>query len=493
MVGKRFTSLRRHKLLAVLLLVGLYFLVILPQFSQMDSRFFMPSTAGLRGLAWYLSGSYSRAAVSYRQHLRDTVAAGASFGDPAYDTYLRGDSLGARSLARQAIQQDNSRLEGLLTLGELAIQDHDLDQAQQVLVEALALEPRNYDALLLSSVAYAQAGQYDQAVTAVSQAVRQQRTETRITAFLSVLHMTGDLAGRPTRERPNCLLAHYYRYLRIFDSSNASLAITSAERAIEEGDRPGDAWVTIGIVQYREGAGDEVLPSFLKALEADQRNQDAYVWAAKLYGERGDLENEYRIRKAAFQALPEETYADYMPFLVDKIGDYTEALRLSLANLHDRPQDADVLYYVGLLYHRLGDEDRARRYLEAALQYDASNAYLYLNYGALLLDMWRPQEAIAVFSKAIALRPSWPELYTNLGNAYVDARRFREAATAYETAIRLGDNGVPIHSTLCVVYEFSGAFERAVTECELVLARDPGNTSASRMLTHAKKNVRAPR
>lgn len=107
--------------------------------------------------------------------------------------------------------------------------------------------------------------------------------------------------------------------------------------------------------------------------------------------------------------------------------------------------------------------------------------------------MWRPQEAIAVFSKAIALRPSWPELYTNLGNAYVDARRFREAATAYETAIRLGDNGVPIHSTLCVVYEFSGAFERAVTECELVLARDPGNTSASRMLTHAKKNVRAPR
>jgi tetratricopeptide (TPR) repeat protein len=69
----------------------------------------------------------------------------------------------------------------------------------------------------------------------------------------------------------------------------------------------------------------------------------------------------------------------------------------------ENPEDADVLFTLGLLNKREGKYDTAERYYKRALQYD----------------------------------PNWPELISNLGNVYLSTHRSEEAVTHYERAISL--------------------------------------------------------
>jgi len=384
---------------------------------RMDGVWFQPSPAGAWALAKYLAGDYAGAARAYRTHYRDAVASGWSSGDPALDALLAGDLDRAASASRTGTSGERGFL---LTMSDIALERGHPDEAMVFLRRALERSPDDVEALLLASLAHARAGAPGEAIVTLTHALRQSAVGARVTISLRILETTGELARRQGVERQPCLLAHYHRYLSVFDASNGRRALDYAEQAIRAADRPADAYLVRGILLDRQGQRDRALEAFLKALEIDPRHADAYRWATFIYSERGDLRNEYRIARAAFDATPTN------PFYLEHLDH--------------------------VLMERLGDPHGAIAVYQQAIRLEPANPVLHEGLGRALHRLDRADEAIAAYRQAAEIAPRRYQPHTGLAGVYHGGRRYREAIAEYETAVRLGEPALEARVALCVAY-----------------------------------------
>lgn len=484
----------RPVLLALALLASVLLIVLLAYRPwRLDERFLRFSAPGLMGLARYLAGDYAGAARAYRSDLRLRMEGHPDRFGPAWRALVAGDLAEAKRAAQAEASTMGPATQALLTLGEIALAEGAPAEALRIFDDILRGEVDQFDALLLGSVAHARLGAYGSAVGALNRALRHNRVETRPTSFLSALETAGDLARMPPARRPWCLLAHYHRYLRIYDPSNGRLAIRNAERAVEVGDRPDDAYLTIGIVHRRHQRPDLALQAFLHAIEANPRHPEALRWAAGIYSDRGDLASEYRLRKAAFEAAPDDPYhADHFyDLLFTKLGDYVQALALTRRSLERNPEDRESLARLGAIYRALGDDEQALDLYRKALVVAPRDPALHEGVGWLLLSADRPDEARAAFETALALHPSWAFAHVGLGAVHQRQRRYREAIAAYERGLRLGglENADRLLA-LCSLYSQMAAFDRAEWCARRALAMDPHHTGGHHLLEDARFNLK---
>src|SRR5205823_3315906 len=128
-----------------------------------------------------------------------------------------------------------------------------------------------------------------------------------------------------------------------------------------------DAYVTLGVLNEKAGRPDDALAAFEAARQADPRHAEAHRWAAVMYGQRGDLLNEYRAITMALEVSGELFYADhFFEVAVNKIGDPARAAAL----LEPLVARAPAAIAEAELARRLGDQDGQLRVLlrEAGLR-----------------------------------------------------------------------------------------------------------------------------
>jgi tetratricopeptide (TPR) repeat protein len=407
----------------------------------MDERFFRASLPGAEALVRYTVGDYAGAARAYRAH----YATG-------YEPLL-----GLRSFPSLADKKSSTKpgdVQGLLTEGETALARNDLDAAGEAYARVLALETDQYDALLLTAVIQSRRGRYGEAIQTLNRALRQWRTETRIPTFLTVLETTGELAQLPEGTRPLCLLAHYHRYLRIFDHAQAASAIRYAEAAIAVKDHADDCWFTIGMVYRRQDKLHASLEALLHAIEINPRHAGALHAAGDIYQERGDLLNERRMRAGALAAAPNDVfYAEpLLDLLIVRAGDFHEALTVAETIRTLQPQNALATERLGEAYMLLGEYAVAERYLREALARDGGMVRAHFALAWALMQQRRYDEAIKEYRVSIALAPFEAGFYLPLANLYGRQRRYQEVIKVVTGAIRLGHQDANIYVLLCSAY-----------------------------------------
>lgn len=463
-------------------------------FSQMDGRFFHSSLSGTKGLVLYEIGHYRAAAEAYRSLLQE-IYAERETSDPAWDALMRGDLETAESLSRDALEKDPSNIHPLLNLGEIALERGDLDGALRHFDQLLRRESDQFDALLLSAVARAKGGAYPEAIDLLNRALRTPNTEDRITSFLWALKTTGELTELPRWERPLGLIAHLYRYLRIYDSSNERKAISYAKWAIDVGDRPDDAYLTLGVIAFKNRKNEEALASFLKAIETNPYNAEAHRRAAQVYSDRGDLANEYRMTREAYLKAPkDEFYADALSsFLTEKIGDYHQALLLAEHFLRGQPDNVTLLDRAGYLSGMIGNREQALEYFRRGQTLEPDNPRFYEAIGFTLNELGRTEEATEAYQTALSIDPQRPKAYIGLATLYQKEQRYPEAIEAYETAFQLGYDRSKMLTNLCTLYHRMSNFAEAVSCLNAVLSEDPRNALAEHLLSYAMANLPAGR
>jgi len=481
---------RRGAVVVTIVLV-LVWLFLRQQVVRMDARFFRLSVPGIHGLLLYLTGDYRGAARAYRAHLRRAIENGDSLGDPAFDALVAGNLDVAERRAKEALEDNATAIHALLTLGEIALERRDHAQAREIFGLVLQRHPDQFDALLLQSVVQARAQDHSAAVATLNRAFRTNTVETRPTAFLSALETAGELARRPAEEQPLCLLAHYYRYFRIFDPSNARPASRYARKAIAAGDRPADAYLTLGVLYSKEGRREQALEAFLKAVEVDPRHAEAYRWAAQMYADRGDLPNEYRMARGAFLAAPADPFylRDYHWVLTEKLGDYRQALAVAQAAVAITP-DVEVHWRLGYLYGFLGDDDRSVVHYRQAAKLDPGNPELAEGIGNGLRRLGHLEEAIGAYRQALAISPQRGRTRVLLAGLHHDRGRYQDAIREYERAFALGERDATAFENLCALYHVTSRFARAQDCFQAVLAADPQNPRALRLLPEIRENLR---
>ena len=493
LTGEQILSFLAKRWRAGLALLAVVIWIVAHQYlSDMDGRLFQRSLPGTKAFGLYLLGYYSEAAASYRAHYAQAIQEGWTSRDPSQDAILQGDLPRAKTLADQLSRKPMGDIPALLDLGEIAIEEKQYRQALELFSKVLEKERDQFDALLLSSIAHTRLGAYAEAIDSLNRALRYWRTEWRISSFLSALKTTGELAALPKAERPLCLLAHYYRYLRIYDRSNARTSIAYAKAAIAAGDHSDNAHLNLGTISYRRNKKEQALQHFLKAIEINSKNALAYRWAAWVYSGRGDLPNEYRMLKAAYEASPEDPFyiEDLGHFLREKLGDYHQALTLSLTALEKNPTNVAELGWTGYFYSALGDEERALRYYGKAIGLEPQNPFLRESLGITLSDMGRTEEAIQAYQKSISINPYRPGPYTRLAYIYATTERFREAKDHYEKAFRHGERDLGSYEALCGLYHQLGEFEPAAKCLQWLLTVDPDNAPARHLYSYTLKNLR---
>ena len=456
---------------------------------RMDWVFFQPSPAGAWALGQYLAGDYAGAARAYRAHFREAVASGWSSGDPALDALLAGDLDRAASAARTDTSGERAFL---LTMGDVALERGRPDEALAYLRQALERAPDDVEALLLASLAHARHAAAGEAIASLNLALRQNDVGSRPTIFLRMLETTGELARREGPERRPCLLAHYHRYLRVLDPSNGRKAIGYAEEAIRAADRPADAYLALGIVLEKQGRRDQALAAFLKAVEIDPRHAEAYRWAAFIYSERGDLLNEYRIARAAFEAAPTDPfYVKHLDHvLMERLGDPHGVIAVMQRAVELNPDNVRAHERLGYAWGFIGNQARSLSHYQQAIRLEPDNPVLHEGLGWALSHLDRTEEAIAVYRRAAEVGPRRYQPHTALAGVYHHERRYREAIAEYETALRLGEPHPRQHAALCAVYHVVSEFQRAADCFRQVLRRDPNNALAQRLLPESVDNAR---
>ena len=145
--------------------------------------------------------------------------------------------------------------------------------------------------------------------------------------------------------------------------------------------------------------------------------------------------------------------------------------------------------------------DEAIAQFHHAIELTPDNAPLYLNLGAVYIDMGEPKrfpEAEQMLRKSIALDPSYPA-YTNLGYLYIQQHKYSEAAEAVEKALQLNDKDYMTWGNLALAYEglkdkekADKAHDREIVLLEQAAHDTPRDAIVQSMLglLYAKKKLR---
>jgi tetratricopeptide (TPR) repeat protein len=340
--------------------------------SQLSWDLVQVSRTGPRALAHYLAGNYREAARAYQAGLRGEVTLPYT-NDPAGSWALRaGDLDEAERRARTTLALVPSALEPQITLAELALERGKPPEAVRAFAAVLRRNPDHVDALYLGAVAMARAGDPGAAIQSLNRALRAGSAGGRDAVLYRIMELAGELRERPPGQQPLCLLAHLHRYLRIFDERHGLTAMSYARQAIAAGDRPADAYLTLGIMHDKRGEYEAARRAMRQAIAADPRHAEALRWLAVEAQKEGDPLVQYQMITKAFEAAPTDPFylRDLEHILVTRLGDplgmatlMQQAIALDATNAEAHAQLAKALVL-------LGDPAGARQHAKrvAALQ-----------------------------------------------------------------------------------------------------------------------------
>ena len=193
-------------------------------------------------------------------------------------------------------------------------------------------------------------------------------------------------------------------------------------------------------------------------------------------------------RYEALSSLGSDDYQDYktlgdLYWLIDQPED-AERAYMQASALRFGEQTKEYYQYLYGIFLRLGEEDRAYEYINAAIELEPSaDTYLIAGYAAAASGS--TEEAAILLDKALQADPDQDYMiaaYTALGNLYLQEEKFDEAIAAYQKGIEQGyykmDWGTDFYLKIGNVYEAMGDNEKALDYYRWLERYDPASSGA---------------
>ncbi|MDX2229841.1 MAG: tetratricopeptide repeat protein [Leptolyngbyaceae cyanobacterium bins.349] len=166
-------------------------------------------------------------------------------------------------------------------------------------------------------------------------------------------------------------------------------------------------------------------------------------------------------------------------------GRLVEAEQLYEAILLQQPNQADVLYLLGLVNHQRGCLDTAVRWYQQAIAVKPDYTDAHNNLGVLLVQQGDLQQATVHYRAALQTTPNNPRIHANLGVILQQLGQFAAAISHYQAAIQLQPNLAVAHSNLGHALKELGQLDPAIGHYHTARQLMPTNPDAYRELGDA--------
>lgn len=303
-----------------------------------------------------------------------------------------GDPAAAEAALRRGLEvrEDDLALYGALArtrrargdrVGEIAIYE-----------EILERHPGHHATLLARAEAELALGRSDQAVATLEQVV----------------------GSHPDDLRSMLRLA-FLRYEREEFAQAAELF----EEALGQQPEQHEVAYFLGVVRRRLGEEEAALAAFERIPEDHDRYADARTQIAAIFERRGELAAAIEEVERARAHTPGRPLDLYLASLQAKGGDIEEALAFLQSLLEESPDDAEVLYNIGVIHGEARNVDEAIRYMKIVLGLEPDHAgalnYVGYTWAERGTNLDRAEEMIA---RALELKPGDGYITDSLGWVY---------------------------------------------------------------------------
>ncbi len=130
----------------------------------------------------------------------------------------------------------------------------------------------------------------------------------------------------------------------------------------------------------------------------------------------------------------------------------------------------EVVSPFGTKFYAQPDEKNVIAEAEKKLEANPQNIELLIALGRAQASVWRYRDAIATYTRGIALEPQNAMLYRHRGHRYISTRQFDRAVIDMDNAAKLNDKNFDIWYHLGLAYYLKGNFDKAAAAYEKCLA-----------------------
>jgi tetratricopeptide (TPR) repeat protein len=332
----------------------------------------------------------------------------------------------AKSVAQWLIDHEAEGVRGYIALAEVTERMGDAPGAEAVLRQGLAKHPG--DLALFGALARSRRERGDRVgeigIYREILVLHEDHHATLLALAEAQIALGQEDEATATLERveaahPDDLRTLLQLGFRNFEAGDFASAERRFAQALAQQPEQHEVAYFLGVVQRRMGKIDEATASFDRIPPEHERYADGRVQVAGIHEKRGDFAAAQLEVEKAREVEPSRPLDLYAASLRAKGGDVAGAIAFLEGLLEESPEDAEVLYNIGVIHGEARNVEEAIRYMRIVLGLNPDHASA-LNYvGYTFAERGENlDEAEAMIARALELRPDDGYITDSLGWVY---------------------------------------------------------------------------
>ena len=333
-------------------------------------------------------------------------------------------------------------------LAALALEEKNKAEAEKLLTEVLAVDARQYDAMLLKVKMKLSDNLLDEAVSDLRNILRDYPEKDELLTLL----------GRAYQLQNSPQLADEAFY-KAFELNPKNLEAMSA--------------VVKKLMANKEFAKAEEL--LVKALEQNPSNAMALQMLAQAKLLKQDWTGANQLVDT-IKNLPEGvSFANYLSGKISQAqGHYEEAIAQFKQALEKSPTLADALNSIYACYQALKQPEAMLGYLDGLIAANADNDLATILKAQILYDNKRSDEAMTLINQAIVAKPKVIQYYELMTQFFVTRKETASALKVLQDGLKNNPDDPRLLMGLASQYEQGNDYQKALETYETLVAKQPG-------------------
>jgi predicted O-linked N-acetylglucosamine transferase (SPINDLY family) len=322
---------------------------------------------------------------------------------------------------------------------ESALQHHlagNLQQAEVLYRQILAIEPAHADALHLLGVIAHQVGKNDLAVEYISQVLRL---------------------------NPEFAEAHHNLGLALAAQEKWEEAVTSYQRALRCRPDMINTHFHLGNAYEAQGKVAEAIACYQETVRQQPNHAVGHYSLGRLLQQQGQLSAALASYEEAVRCQPDLVEAhNNMGNIHNAQGKKARAIECYQQAVRLRPDNAEARYNLGLTLQKEGNLAEAIANYRQAVALKPDHAAAFNDLGNALQEQGEFAEAVASYRQALRVKPDFAEAYINMGHALKGQGKYAEAMASLYEALRANPDHPEAHISVGLILRGEGKHDEAI-------------------------------